>query len=88
MVGRNVLEGRKRRDNNQMDLKIMSFILGENERELVLIAAFGVCVMRRILRVFIHLSTLSESVLPFRISESFSLYQSLRTRKDTSDRIF
>ena len=88
MVGRNVLEGRERRDNNQMDLKIMSFILDENERELVLIAAFGVCVMRRILRVFIQLSTLSESVFPFRISESFSLYQSLRTRKDTSDRIF
>jgi len=38
-------------DNNQMDLKIISFNLNENERERVSTAAFGVCAMRRILRV-------------------------------------
>jgi len=34
-----------------MDLKIMSFNLNENEREMVSTAAFGVCATRRILRV-------------------------------------
>ncbi len=45
--------GRKLRDvrYNQMDLKIMSFDLNENEREMFSTAAFGVCATRRILRV-------------------------------------
>jgi hypothetical protein len=38
-------------DNNQMDLKIISFNLNENEREMVSTAAFGVCATCRILRI-------------------------------------
>ncbi len=47
VLGRNY----KTCDNNQMDLKIISFNLNENEREMVSTAALGVCATRRILRV-------------------------------------
>jgi len=46
VLGRNYETG----DNNQMDLKIMSFNFNENEKEMISTAAFGVCATRRILR--------------------------------------
>jgi len=67
-----------------MDLKIMSFNLNENERDMVSTAAFGVCATRRILRIshtFKH--TFWGGVL-YHLSVSFPVDQSLRT-KDKSE---
>jgi hypothetical protein len=55
----------------------------KNEREMVSTAAFGVCATRRILRVSHTFEHTFSGGVPHHISASFSLYQSLRTRKDT-----